>query len=40
MQRQLDKAFTKGLLTQEEYDKFSLELTKRILDNRKDGGLI
>ena len=40
MQRQLDNALNKGLLTQEQYDRFSLELTKRVLDNRKDGGLI
>ena len=40
MQRQLDNAFNKGLLTQEQYDKFSLELIKKVLDNRKDGGLI
>jgi hypothetical protein len=40
MQRQLDNAFKKGLLTQEQYDKFSIELLKKTLDNRRDGGLI
>ena len=40
MQRQLDNALKKGNLTQEQYDKFSLELTLKILDNRKKGGQI
>ena len=40
MQRQLDNAFNKGLLTQEQYDKYSAELLKKTLDNRRDGGLI
>lgn len=40
MQKQLDTAFSKGYLTQEQYDKFSAELLKKTLDNRRDGGLI
>jgi hypothetical protein len=40
MQRQLDNSLRKGHLTQDQYDKFSLELLKRVLDNRKQGGII
>lgn len=40
MQKQLDNAFNKGYLTQDQYDKFSAELLKKTLDNRRDGGLI
>ena len=40
MQRQLDNSFNKGHLTQDEYDRYSSELLKRVLDNRKDGGQI
>jgi len=40
MQKQLDNAFNKGYLTQEQFDKFSAELLKKTLDNRRDGGLI
>jgi len=40
MQRQLDNALNKGYLTQDQYDKFSAELLKKTLDNRRDGGLI
>jgi len=40
MQRQLDNALNKGHLTQDQYDKFSAELLKKTLDNRRDGGLI
>lgn len=40
MQRQLDSALNKGNLTQEQYDKFSAELLKRTLDNRKQGGIL
>ena len=40
MQKQLDNAFKKGLLTQEQYDKFSANLLIKTLDNRRNGGLI
>lgn len=40
MQKQLDNAFNKGYLTQDQYDKYSAELLKKTLDNRRQGGLI
>ena len=40
MQRQLDNALKKGNLSQEQYDRFSLQLTLKILDNKKKGGEI
>lgn len=39
MQKQLDNALNKGLLTIDQYDKFSLELLTKTLDNKKDGGI-
>jgi hypothetical protein len=40
MQKQLDNALNKGLLTIDQYDKFSLELLTKTLDNKKNGGII
>jgi hypothetical protein len=40
MRKQLDRDFNKGLLTDDQYKKFVQDLTVRIFDNRKNGGLI
>jgi hypothetical protein len=40
MQKQLNSSFNKGLFTQDQYEKFSAELLKKILDNRRAGGII
>jgi len=40
MQKQLNSAFNKGLFTPEQYERFSAELLKKILDNRRAGGII
>jgi hypothetical protein len=40
MRKQLDRDYNKGLLTDDQYKKFVQDLTVRIFDNRKNGGLI
>lgn len=40
MRKQLDRDYNKGLLTDDQFKKFVQDLTVRIFDNRKNGGLI
>jgi len=40
MIRQLENAFKKGLLTNEQFDKFKAEILVKVLTNRKKGGII
>lgn len=39
-QKQIQNAFNKGLITKEQFDKYSLEFIKKLMDNRRLGGLI
>ena len=40
MIRQLENAFKKGLLTNEQFDKFKAEILVKVLTNREKGGII